>query len=192
MDPPLLNSVALVMVTGGNDSGRWLLAGLALPVAMVAGLAAMQHPRVLSLLTKMARKLAADAEWAGWINAECLTQGLHQIYARRSTLVAGLLIHLVAWLVGIGEAWLALRLMGQPQPLLTVLALEAVVFAVRSAAFVVPWAAGIQEGSYLALGAILGLPPETALTLSLVKRMPELILGMPGLFIWYRRDHIFD
>ena len=187
----ILGGVALMMVTGGHDNGRWLVAGLALPVAMVAGLAAIQHPRILGLLTHMARKLAAEGKWAGWIDAERLTQGLQQIYASRKTLLAGLGIHGVAWLVGIGEAWLALRLMGQPQPLLTVLALEAVVFAVRSAAFVVPWAAGIQEGSYLALGALLGLSPETALTLSLVKRMPEVILGLPGLLLWYRRDPMF-
>ena len=54
----------------------------------------------------------------------------------------------------------------------------------RTIAFIVPWAAGIQEGGYVAVGAIFGLTPEVALGLSLLKRARELLTGVPTLLVW--------
>ncbi|HXC21160.1 MAG TPA: hypothetical protein VNV13_06730, partial [Steroidobacteraceae bacterium] len=42
-------------------------------------------------------------------------------------------------------------------------------------------ALGIQEGGYLLLAPLAGLPPSAALALSLAKRARELLLGLPGL-----------
>ena len=44
--------------------------------------------------------------------------------------------------------------------------------AVRGAAFAVPGALGAQEGGLIVLCAIFGVPPDAALALSLVKRIP--------------------
>jgi hypothetical protein len=64
------------------------------------------------------------------------------------------------------------------------LLLESLGQAVRTAAFVVPGALGVQEGGYLVLGTALGLTPQTALALSLAKRVREIVLGVPGLIAW--------
>jgi hypothetical protein len=40
---------------------------------------------------------------------------------------------------------------------------------------------GVQEGGYLLLAPLAGLPPDMALALSLAKRAREIILGLPGL-----------
>ena len=56
--------------------------------------------------------------------------------------------------------------------------------AVRSAAFIVPGGYGVQEGGYMLIGAFYGLPAETGLALSLIKRVREIILGIPGLLDW--------
>jgi uncharacterized membrane protein YbhN (UPF0104 family) len=48
----------------------------------------------------------------------------------------------------------------------------------------VPGALGAQEGGLIVLCAIFGVPPEAALALSLVKRLPDLVLGVPGLIAW--------
>lgn len=66
------------------------------------------------------------------------------------------------------------------------LILESLGQAIRSAAFVVPAALGIQEGGYLVLGVSIGIAPETAVALSLVKRVRELGLGLPALLLWQR------
>jgi hypothetical protein len=44
----------------------------------------------------------------------------------------------------------------------------------RGAAFIVPGALGFQEGSYILLGAIVGLDPALTLALALAKRAREI------------------
>jgi hypothetical protein len=43
---------------------------------------------------------------------------------------------------------------------------------------------GVQEGGYILLGNLLGISGETALALSLVRRVRELATGIPGLIAW--------
>ena len=188
----LIGVAALTAVSPGGGGG-WAWTAVALSLTLLLGLALVQHPRVLGVLEALASRLAQGVTWTSWTWAARLGDGglrraLAELYRRPAPLAGGFLVHLVAWLVGIGEAWLAVRLMGSPLGLATVLALEAGVFAVRSAAFAIPWAAGVQEGGYLALGVALGLPPEIALTLSLVKRLPDIALGLAGLLLWQRRE----
>jgi hypothetical protein len=61
------------------------------------------------------------------------------------------------------------------------LMLESLGQAIRGAAFAIPGALGVQEGGYLLLAPLAGLPPDAALALSLAKRARELLLGVPGL-----------
>jgi hypothetical protein len=55
---------------------------------------------------------------------------------------------------------------------------------VRSGAFAVPGALGVQEGGFVLLGPLVGVSPETALALALVKRVRELAIGGGGLLVW--------
>jgi len=55
---------------------------------------------------------------------------------------------------------------------------------IRSAAFAVPGGLGVQEGGYLVVGNLLGIPGEAAFALSLIARVRELALGIPGLVAW--------
>jgi uncharacterized membrane protein YbhN (UPF0104 family) len=106
------------------------------------------------------------------------------IYGRPRALVGGFLWHCLGWVAGAGEAWLALWLLDAPLGLREVLILESLAFALRSAAFAVPAAVGVQEGGYVALGAIFGLGPEIGLALSLLKRAREVLLAVPALIAW--------
>jgi hypothetical protein len=74
--------------------------------------------------------------------------------------------------------------MSQPAGLREALLLEGLGQAVRSAAFAVPGALGVQEGGYVLIGGMFGLSPQLALALSLIKRVRELLLGLPGLAAW--------
>ena len=74
--------------------------------------------------------------------------------------------------------------MGHTVPYSTALVIESLGQAVRGAAFVVPGGIGVQEGGFVALCAVFGIPAPVAVALSLVKRFPEIVLGLPGLFIW--------
>jgi len=75
-------------------------------------------------------------------------------------------------------------LAGEPLPFSAVLVLESMLYAVRTSAFVVPNAVGVQEGAYILLGATFGLTPEMALALSLLKRARDLAIGLPTIGVW--------
>jgi hypothetical protein len=42
----------------------------------------------------------------------------------------------------------------------------------------------VQDGGYVLIGQMPGVPTHLALSLSLVKRVPDLLLGAPGLLAW--------
>ena len=48
----------------------------------------------------------------------------------------------------------------------------------------IPGGLGVQEGGYLMVGNMLGIPPEASLALSLSRRARELAFGVPALLVW--------
>jgi putative membrane protein len=116
------------------------------------------------------------------------------MYENRARVAASFALSLAGWIVGTAEVWLALRFLGHPVDWVDALLLESIGQAIRGAAFAIPGSLGVQEGGYLLLAPLVGLPPEAALALSLVKRARELLLGVPGLLYmhfsersWQRR-----
>jgi len=43
---------------------------------------------------------------------------------------------------------------------------------------------GILESSFVLFGALFGMPPQSAVAISLSRRVRELALGVPGLCVW--------
>ncbi|MGE5271554.1 MAG: lysylphosphatidylglycerol synthase domain-containing protein [Thiohalocapsa sp.] len=116
--------------------------------------------------------------------AAALHAALAAIYRRQPGLWANFALHLFCWIASAAEVWLALWLAGETLPWGAVLAIESLLYAIRTAAFVVPQAVGVQEGAYLLLGAAFGLTPEMALALSLLKRARDLVIGLPAIAVW--------
>ena len=174
---------ALALVLGGHAHGDTLWpivgAGVAVSVGVLAAFLAFQRPmlRVGGALAERVLPGAAKAT-AGVANA------LAAIYARRTGMAAAFALNLAAWIASAGGAWIALRLMGVAVPLWAVLTVEALIFTLRSAAFMVPGALGLQEAAYALLGPLFGLDPATALALSLIKRARDLAIGVPALLLW--------
>jgi len=88
------------------------------------------------------------------------------------------------WALGILEVWIALWFLGHPVGFAEALMLESITQAARSIAFAVPSGLGVQEGALVFFGASVGITPDTALALSLLKRARELLLGVPGFLLW--------
>ena len=55
--------------------------------------------------------------------------------------------------------------------------IESLAQAIRSVAFFVPGAVGVQEGGFVVVAGLFGVPPDAALSISLTKRVRELALG---------------
>jgi uncharacterized membrane protein YbhN (UPF0104 family) len=99
-----------------------------------------------------------------------------------------MLVHVSVWFIGVLEVLVALRLMGHPVSYADALAIESVGQAVHAAAFLMPGALGVQEAGFIAICSAYGIPAAEALALSLVKRVPELVLGLPFLFAWHAHE----
>jgi putative membrane protein len=116
--------------------------------------------------------------------AAALHEALEAIYRRSGGLWMSFLLHLLCWILSASEIWVALAFAGQPIPFGSALVIESLVYALRTAAFFVPNAVGVQEGAYVLLGGAFGLSPEMALALSLLKRARDLTIGLPVLAWW--------
>jgi glycosyltransferase 2 family protein len=157
--------------------------GLALAVVAVVAFVAVQR-RGARVFERLGSWLARDRLIAIAVSAEAVQAEIHEIHRHDNALWSSFLLHLIAWLASGAEAWLALKLMGAALGIGPVLALESLLYAIRSVAFIVPNAIGVQEGAYVMLGAGLGLTPDVALGLSLLKRGRDLLLGIPVLVAW--------
>lgn len=93
-------------------------------------------------------------------------------------------LHMVSWLLGGAEVWLALHVLGKEAGFAESLAIEALGQAIRTAGFVIPGALGVAEGGYVLVCALFGLPPDVAIALALMKRLREVAFGLPALVAW--------
>jgi putative membrane protein len=137
---------------------------------------------------RLVSKLFGPRDWSGLATrADAIDAAVSDLYRHRDRVASTFWLSFVGWIVGTGEVWLALHFLGHPVSWLDALLLESVGQAIRGAAFAIPGSLGAQEGGYLLLAPLVGLPPEAALALSLAKRARELALGLPGiLYLHYR------
>ncbi len=113
-----------------------------------------------------------------------LDQAVLALHRRRWEVLNAFVLKLGGWMARTGETYLALHFLGFPIGVEEAIIIESLISAVRSAAFAVPGAFGVQEGGILLLGAMLGIPPGTSLALALVKRVREVVVGVPAIIGW--------
>src|SRR6516225_961262 len=140
------------------------------------------------LFDRLLLVLATKLGWAALANRESLHDNLVRIYADLPRLAAAVLVHVGVWFVGALEVLVAFRLMGFPIGYGEAVAIESVGQAVRAAGFLIPGALGVQEAGFIAVCAVYGIPAPAALALSLVKRVPDITLGLPFLFVWHAQE----
>lgn len=154
-------------------------AGAGVSLAVTAAFVALQRP-ALRLAGAIGGKLLPRGE----AMLEAIRAELDATYRSHAAVAAAFVFNLLGWLATMLCSWLALALMGAPVPFWTALALESLILALRSAAFMVPGGLGVQEAAYALLGPLLGIDPDTAVALSLVKRARDLAIGVPVLIVW--------
>jgi len=168
----------------GAGGAWWAVGGLVVATLAVAGFIHLQRRGLHRLLQKLPAQHGLRRCFEGLVEVARIDAAIQQIYRHPVRVAASIMLHLAAWVVGAAETWLGLKLMGYPLSFSDALVIESLVFALRTTAFVVPWAAGIQESGYLMLGALFGLQPEVSLALALLKRAREIVVGLPALLIW--------
>src|SRR6056297_174652 len=180
-----LLGLLLLLHLGSGDIAGSVLAGAAVMTLAIAGFYQVQKRGLCSMLTALLKRISKRPDWQALAGgAQAMDEMIAAIYRHRRALYQSAALHLLAWFVGIGEVWLALYFLGTPVGLIEAALLESLGRALRTAAFAIPGAVGVQEGGFIVFGALLGLPSGAALALALAKRVRELLLGLPGLLAW--------
>ena len=163
-----------------------VLIGTCLLCAGTAAFVLFQHRGLFTGLAKIARWLLPE-EWRSKFaaGASAIDDAIVQAYRRRRVILRASLLRLVGWTAGAGEVWLVMQALGHPIGGVEAFALESLGSGVRAAAFMIPGALGALEASLILFGALFGLPADTALAISLSKRVRELAWGVPGLLVWH-------
>jgi putative membrane protein len=186
-----LMGLALLARIHGADDGLMLSAALGAAVfALLATVMfVLQKRGVFSYLTQRFARLPVAARWRGLAgDGAALDRAIAALYAQRRLLLVSALWRLAGWVAGAGEIWLALHFLGHPVGLGEAILVESLVQAVRTAAFFVPAAIGVQEAGFVLICGAIGVPAQPALALALVKRARELLLGLPGLAAWQMEE----
>ena len=181
----LLGVVLLVGVTGQKNFVRPTLIGTLIGVVGVAGFYFVQRLGMFRFLALIVARLANSPEWQSLVHGgETLDQTIRALYARRKAVIACCAWTIISLVAGSGEIWIALHALDLHATFVNALILQSMVLTIRSAAFAVPGGLGVQEGGYLFVGNLLGIPGDAAFALSLIARVRELALGIPGLICW--------
>ena len=160
-----------------------VLAGLGAMAGLVAVFVAVQA-RGIGLAERVGAGLARTLLGRDLAEAGQVQAAVHALHARRARLLAACAIHGAAWACNGMETWLTLHLMGVRIGVAEALVIDSLLYGMRSVAFVVPSAVGVQEGGLILLCGLFGVGADTALALSLVKRARDLAIGVPALLAW--------
>ncbi len=166
----------------------WLAGGGAALCLGVAGFAAAQRFGLLRLVEAGAARLRRRLPRLD-------LRGLQAAFVERRrdlrALSAATSLHLLAWLLGVAETWIVLAAIGPLPGAAAAFCIESLGMAARSAGFVVPGALGVQEAGFVLVAGLFGVPPGTAVALSMVKRARELLVGVPGLLVWQGSEGVW-
>ena len=186
----VLSGVGLLLMRSTEPSAlvvAWtVLIGTGLFFVAIAAFVLCQHRGLFGGFAKFARRLLPGkwlSAFAG--SALAIDDAVVAAYRSRWVMLRASLLRLVGWAAGAGEVWLVMQSLGHPIGTVDAFILESLSSGVRAAAFMVPGALGALEGSFVLFGALFGLPADTALAISLSKRVRELALGVPALFVWH-------
>ena len=182
-----LGVLLMARIAAGMHQVWVIAAGLALslPLPLLAWWL-LRHGAPFRRLERWSlRLLGPNSQTRPELDGARLDAAVLRLFGRHGALLRALGWQLLSYLLGSLETWYALRLLGHPVDLATAVAIEALTQAARHASFLVPAGLGVQEAAVLLFGFLAGVGGEVALSLALVKRMREIVLGLPALLSWH-------
>ncbi len=181
--------VAILVLLGASEAlAQTIASALAVAAILLAAFYLAQRRAGQRILQWIMNSLTGNRQWRVLGTIDAVYEQLATIYAGQRRLFVSSLVHMVGWLIGVAEVLIVFAFMGNPVGLGEAIVIESLLHAVRGAAFAIPGALGAQEGGLVLLCALFGIPPDQAIALSLVKRLPDLVLGVPSLLAWQHME----
>ncbi|MBX6742191.1 MAG: flippase-like domain-containing protein [Acetobacteraceae bacterium] len=176
----------------------FLLAGLAVFALLAPGTLSLSHVGALVLPLALATALAASVRLGvgreaalrllrriGFDGAlRSLRESLAVVNSGTGPIAQAAAWHLLAWTLGAAEVWAILAVLGTQVSLAEAYVIESLGMAARSLGFVLPAGLGAQEAGLAAVGVALGVPPQEAIAMAMLKRLREVLMNVPGLVVW--------
>jgi uncharacterized membrane protein YbhN (UPF0104 family) len=154
-------------------------------------LAAAQRFGILKLIERIVPRLARHVSDAPALAISGLHKTVMRLIADPGAVSTATLLHLLHWLLGAFEVWIVLRAMGLAINLEQAVIMNAIGVAARSVGFAVPGSLVVQESGFMLGAALAGMPPQSALIFSLIRRLRELVIGAIGVALWqWGRFHV--
>jgi putative membrane protein len=175
-----------LLVTRGDEQSLAAGVGVGLLIALpiLAAFGLVQRIGIFGFFARLFHLAFGDRFDRMVGGAKALDRAVHVIYRRPGRILGCALWQLVGWVVSAGETWIALVALDHPVGIGDAVMVTALIEAASSGAFLVPGALGVQEGSFLVLGKVLGLPDEVSLALALVRRARDVLVYGPALALW--------
>jgi glycosyltransferase 2 family protein len=183
-----LLGLALLAAAGTALGWGGLLLAMGGGLALAAGFVLAQRADLLSRVAAALNRAAAGRFGALLSHSARIDRATRRLWRARRAVLLCFLWQLAGWMAGALEIWIAAQAIGAPVSVGEALAIEAMVQAVASAAFLMPGALGLQEAGFLGVGMLLGLPAEAAAALALARRLRDLLVFLPGLLFWVRAE----
>jgi putative membrane protein len=184
----LFGLLLLLHNIGGGGIARYVVSGLVIAALVAASFFGSQWLGLASGIEAGLMRLGRSFGWSATANVTGLHDALIGCYRSPSLVAWAALWQTVSWLLGGVEVCLALHFLGHDVGIVPGLIIESLGQALKAVGFAVPGALGVQEGGYIVICKVFGLSPEMAIALSLMKRLREVGLGVPGLLAWYRAE----
>ncbi len=179
----VIGLLLLVEFHPGGAGTRYLLPALLLsfPVPVLTAVL-LRYGSVFARLEAILKRIAGiDIPGDGGAS---LDREIKACLGRKPAVIMAGVLELAALVSGSLEIWFVLRIVGHPIDLSSALTMESLMQALRHLAFVVPAGIGVQEAALVVFGHTFGVSSELALTVSLAKRVREVLCGAPALISW--------
>jgi hypothetical protein len=132
------------------------------------------------------RKASGAPQWIQSLHGRFIRTRvcLRQLAAQRHRLRDACVLQLAALVLGTLESLIILRDLGHAVPWRVAFILESLIQGARTLLGFIPAGIGVQELSLTFAVTAYGITPETGLAISMIKRLRELLLGLPFLMSW--------
>jgi uncharacterized membrane protein YbhN (UPF0104 family) len=174
--------ISLLLLRGdtSNMSSQIVLGALVIvPLGLLFSV--VQRHGLFTLLAKAVHALFGDKFEKLVGGAMPLDRTVRRFYKRRAAIIGCIIWQIIGWTAGAGEIYLILYFMGHVISFADTIIIESLIQALSSGAFVVPGALGVQEGGFVVIGGMVGLPADISLALALSRRARDVMLFVPAL-----------
>ncbi len=184
----IVGLIPLLFLIERDEMTRWLTA-IAVAIAPIFAVFILtRHRGALEAGERIIIRIARALRLVGKEADLGLARMVTDLYQQHRRIAPAILLHIAAWFMGAVQVWAAAQALDRPLSPAEALALESLVYAARGAFFFIPWGAGIQEGTFVLVGAVLGIDAAGAIALSLILRARDILIGAPAILVWYTAE----